>query len=374
MAHESFENEDVAKFMNENFINIKVDREERPDIDDIYQKVCQIATGQGGWPLSVFLTPDQKPFYVGTYFPVLDSYGRPGFGSICRQLSQAWKEKPKDIENSSKRFIDALTKAETIQVPSKLERILLDEAAMNLFFTGFPDLNVTLSNTTLKGNRIFTNWTATGTNTGVYGEVQAPGEFEGFDYGAYLSRYGIYSVMYRPKVNLVDSGNGNFFWSGMYYLQGKFLERINRLFPEPHASFEAGLLVGARKGIPEDLMEKFNITGLTHIIAISGYNITIIIVFMMWALGGLPRKMGFVAAVAAIVLFTLFVGASPAVVRASIMGILGLIALNYGRDNNIHLTILWTAFFMVMWRCLPSAIRPRAALGSPWLPVAMITI
>ena len=136
MAHESFENEDVAKFMNENFINIKVDREERPDIDDIYQKVCQIATGQGGWPLSIFLTPDQKPFYVGTYFPVLDSYGRPGFGSICRQLSQAWEEKPKDIEKSAEKFLGALHKSETIQVPSKLERTILDEAALNLFQLG----------------------------------------------------------------------------------------------------------------------------------------------------------------------------------------------------------------------------------------------
>ena len=136
MAHESFENEDVAKFMNENFINIKVDREERPDIDDIYQKVCQIATGQGGWPLSIFLTPDQKPFYVGTYFPVLDSYGRPGFGSICRQLSQAWGEKPKDIEKSAEKFLGALHRSETIQIPSKLERSILDEAALNLFQLG----------------------------------------------------------------------------------------------------------------------------------------------------------------------------------------------------------------------------------------------
>lgn len=138
MAHESFENEDVAKFMNENFVNIKVDREERPDLDDIYQKVCQIATGQGGWPLSIFLTPDQKPFYVGTYFPVLDSYGRPGFGSICRQLSQAWKEKPKDIEKSAEKFLDALQKTETIAVSTKLERVILDEAAMNLFQIGDP--------------------------------------------------------------------------------------------------------------------------------------------------------------------------------------------------------------------------------------------
>jgi len=136
MAHESFENEEVAKFMNENFVNIKVDREERPDIDDIYQKVCQIATGQGGWPLSIFLTPDQKPFYVGTYFPVLDSYGRPGFGSICRQLSQAWKEKPKDIEKSAENFLDALNKTEKVSIPSKLERTILDEAAMNLFQLG----------------------------------------------------------------------------------------------------------------------------------------------------------------------------------------------------------------------------------------------
>ena len=136
MAHESFENDEVAKFMNENFVNIKVDREERPDIDDIYQKVCQIATGQGGWPLSIFLTPDQKPFYVGTYFPVLDSYGRPGFGSICRQLAQAWKEKPNDVKKSAENFLDTLNKTEKLKVSSKLERILLDEAAMNLFQLG----------------------------------------------------------------------------------------------------------------------------------------------------------------------------------------------------------------------------------------------
>ena len=136
MAHESFENNDVAEFMNKHFVNIKVDREERPDIDDIYQKVCQIATGQGGWPLSIFLTPDQKPFYAGTYFPVLDSYGRPGFGSICRQLAQAWNEKPKDVEKSAESFIDALNKTEKITIPTKLERALLDEAAMNLFQLG----------------------------------------------------------------------------------------------------------------------------------------------------------------------------------------------------------------------------------------------
>jgi len=132
MAHESFEDEEIAKIMNENFVNIKVDREERPDLDDIYQKVCQMSTGQGGWPLSVFLTPDQRPFYVGTYFPALDSYGRPGFGSLCRQLAQSWKEKPKDIEKAADSFMQNLGKLQQHQAPSEIDKSILDEAAINL--------------------------------------------------------------------------------------------------------------------------------------------------------------------------------------------------------------------------------------------------
>ena len=138
MAHESFENSDIAKIMNENFINIKVDREERPDIDDIYQKVCQIATGQGGWPLSVFLTPDQKPFYVGTYFPILDSYGRPGFGSLLRQLAQSWKEKPQDILKTAENFLTNLQKTESVSTFEHLDKSILDEAAINLLQLGDP--------------------------------------------------------------------------------------------------------------------------------------------------------------------------------------------------------------------------------------------
>jgi len=132
MAHESFEDEEIAKIMNENFVNIKVDREERPDLDAIYQKACQMTTGQGGWPLSVFRTPDQRPFYVGTYFPALDSYGRPGFGSLCRQLVQSWKEKPKDIEKAADNFMQNLGKLQQHQAPSKIDKSILDEAAINL--------------------------------------------------------------------------------------------------------------------------------------------------------------------------------------------------------------------------------------------------
>jgi uncharacterized protein len=90
MAHESFENPDVAHLMNERFVNIKVDRQERPDVDEVYQKVVQMMGESGGWPLTVFLTPKQEPFFAGTYFPPQDRYGRPGFARLLVALSDAW--------------------------------------------------------------------------------------------------------------------------------------------------------------------------------------------------------------------------------------------------------------------------------------------
>jgi uncharacterized protein YyaL (SSP411 family) len=92
MERESFENEETAALMNEHFINIKVDREERPDVDRLYMTFVQAATGSGGWPMSVFLTPDLKPFYGGTYYPPADSYGRPGFPSLLKSIAKAWSE------------------------------------------------------------------------------------------------------------------------------------------------------------------------------------------------------------------------------------------------------------------------------------------
>src|ERR671924_2175872 len=109
MAHESFEDQHTAGLMNENFINIKVDREERPDIDDIYQRVCQLATGNGGWPLSVFLTPDQKPFYVGTYFPADSRYGMPSFRAILSQMLQAYRTRKQQVDSAAAEFMQSLS-------------------------------------------------------------------------------------------------------------------------------------------------------------------------------------------------------------------------------------------------------------------------
>ena len=86
MAHESFESEEIARLMNELFVNVKVDREERPDLDQIYMNAVQMMTGHGGWPMTVFLTPEGVPFYAGTYFPPEDRYNMPGF----RACSPAW--------------------------------------------------------------------------------------------------------------------------------------------------------------------------------------------------------------------------------------------------------------------------------------------
>lgn len=97
MERESFENEAIAAYLNEHFVSIKVDREERPDLDAIYMSAVTALTGAGGWPMSVFLTPELKPFYGGTYYPPVDSYGRPGFPAVLRSVSEAWSRRPKDV-------------------------------------------------------------------------------------------------------------------------------------------------------------------------------------------------------------------------------------------------------------------------------------
>ena len=92
MEHESFENPAIAEVMNQHFINIKVDREERPDLDAAYMAFVQASSGQGGWPMSVWLTPDGEPLACGTYFPPVDGLGRPGFCRVCNELARLWSD------------------------------------------------------------------------------------------------------------------------------------------------------------------------------------------------------------------------------------------------------------------------------------------
>jgi hypothetical protein len=108
MEHESFENEGIAGLINRDFIPIKVDREERPDVDDVYMTAVQTMTGSGGWPLSLFLTPEGRPFHGGTYYPPDDRYGRPGFPALLAAISDAWKSRRAELETSAGRLVDHL--------------------------------------------------------------------------------------------------------------------------------------------------------------------------------------------------------------------------------------------------------------------------
>jgi hypothetical protein len=120
MEHETFENPEIARFMNEHFVNIKVDREERPDLDELYMTAVQLLTGQGGWPLNLFLTPDRKPFFGGTYFPPEDRQGRPGFLTILQRVAQVYRENRGAVSEQAERLTHQL---QQIAARSSVERL-----------------------------------------------------------------------------------------------------------------------------------------------------------------------------------------------------------------------------------------------------------
>ncbi len=135
MAHESFENEEIAKLMNEHFINIKIDREERPDVDKVYMTYVQATTGGGGWPMSVFLTPELKPFLGGTYYPPEDRYGRPGFPTLLRRIAEAWEKDRENIVAHGNQVAEQLQKAAAPEAaPASVGKEAL-ASALN-YFTG----------------------------------------------------------------------------------------------------------------------------------------------------------------------------------------------------------------------------------------------
>ena len=130
MAHESFENEEVAAIMNREFVNIKVDREERPDVDRVYMTFVQATTGGGGWPMSVWLTPDLKPFVGGTYFPPEDRHGQPGFKKVLERIASAWKQDHEKIAGQGGKIVEALREAQAVEpaTAAKIDIKILDSA------------------------------------------------------------------------------------------------------------------------------------------------------------------------------------------------------------------------------------------------------
>jgi competence protein ComEC len=178
---------------------------------------------------------------------------------------------------------------------------------------------------------------------------EAP-EDENFSYKKYLSRYEIYAIMDFAQIQKIDNDPNSILFKYIFDYKKKFLEKINRTYSEPYASFLSGLLIGARKGLPEQVQEDFRISGLSHIVAVSGSNITMIMALVMTLLMFLPRMISFAVSVVFVILFTIFVGMSAAVVRAAIMGIIGLVAIQAGRPKATLIALLTTIAVMGLWQ------------------------
>ncbi|HEV3004723.1 MAG TPA: thioredoxin domain-containing protein, partial [Pirellulales bacterium] len=137
MEHESFENEAIAKTLNESFVPIKVDREERPDLDQIYMQAVQMMTGRGGWPMSMFLTPDLEPFYGGTYWPPTGRMGMPGFDHVLAAVSEAWRERRGQVREQAAQLTAELARATGLEQPPgelSLQPLTSAEAALERIF------------------------------------------------------------------------------------------------------------------------------------------------------------------------------------------------------------------------------------------------
>jgi len=132
MERESFEDEETARILNDNFVSVKVDREERPDIDAVYMAVCQLMTGGGGWPLTVVLTPDKKPFFAGTYFPPEDRHNLRSFKSVLNEISSVWTYRRNDIDSHAGRVALALNEMSKPVEKTALDASVMDKAFRNL--------------------------------------------------------------------------------------------------------------------------------------------------------------------------------------------------------------------------------------------------
>src|SRR3954462_13873801 len=132
MAHESFEDDATAAQMNENFVCVKVDREERPDVDSVYMTATQAMTGHGGWPMPVFPTPDGRPFYCGTYFPPRPAHGMPSFRQVLAAVTDSWANRRADLESASATIVGSISSRIDLGKPAPLSAEVLDAAVATL--------------------------------------------------------------------------------------------------------------------------------------------------------------------------------------------------------------------------------------------------
>ena len=189
----------------------------------------------------------------------------------------------------------------------------------------------------------------------VTGKLKQPGIIEGFDYGRYLSLKDIYAMMDNGWIegSKIEPQSRPMGWQiirGLHGVRTWFESNVQNVFTEPQASLLLGLMTGTTSSLPGYLSDAFRTAGLSHIVAVSGYNVTIVLLILSGLLCWLPIRRRIPILAMALVAYGILTGASPPVMRAVIMGILGLLAILAERQTTPRLTILWTAFFMVLWR------------------------
>ncbi len=170
-----------------------------------------------------------------------------------------------------------------------------------------------------------------------------------FDYIGYLAKGGVHYLIKYPSIEVVSSDNGSRAKATLFGIKGRYIDVFSEMIPEPQAGLAAGITVGAKRALGSELMEAFRNTGLIHIVVLSGFNVTIIIIFLLRAFAWFPRWAGWSLASLAVVLFAILTGADAPVVRASAMGLLGVAALTLGRTYAITRALMLVALAMVVW-------------------------
>jgi competence protein ComEC len=186
----------------------------------------------------------------------------------------------------------------------------------------------------------------------ISGDVKKPGIINNFDYGQYLERYGVTAIMLYPQIEKLSSGNGSYVYFWLISANHCFIDSISSSISEPESALLSAILVGARKALPQNIIDNFQTTGLTHIIAISGYNVTIVVVAVWWLLRYFGRKWAFVGSLILVLGFVIFTGASASVTRGGLVAMLAILAKYVGRRTNPSLLIALSATLMILGNAL----------------------
>lgn len=228
-------------------------------------------------------------------------------------------------------------RSDQVKVYLEAERFRIGENELWQQTTGKVLVNLPLAPAVSYGDRIF-----------VRGKLLIPPEWEDFSYQRYLEKEGTYAYIPRASFEVLDKKQGNPLFRMLFQARTAIEFTIRHRIPEPEASFAIGILLGGERGFSEQTIEEFRITGLSHLLALSGFNITILILFIFAVFRFLPKHINLILTLLSIAAFVLLTGASASVVRAAVMGLLSLFVLHFGSMGHPSYILLWSAFCIVL--------------------------